>query len=666
MAAKAGRLQIQLDMQIAQLQRDLDKANRMIADSAGNWQKSFTSVFTGTLATDFFNKLSGAISQTITDLGDIADKSAALGDSAEMFQRLSYAADQSGVSMDAVVTASGKLQKQLGQIAQGEGKDAADALTRLGLSADDLRKLSTGEALVKVAGTLGTVADNAEKAATGAALLGKGWQTLMPLAAQGEAALTAMMKQANVASDEAVKAADEFGDSVAAMQGTTKTFIAEALAPLLPLLTKSAQEFVKVGGAAAGAADGVDRATSSARQLGETAASILHGLEGFRDVLNELQSASVQSFKGWQWPWEDDAPQKTNDLANAWSRMTNNFAGVKAAVSTTGEFFDAAKMAADAAAAAADAADKAEAAAKKEADAKAAAAKATAAKAKADAAAERALAKHNAEVEKAVRLNEQMFDAIMRNAGDVANRETDLINQRTLAIARYNGATAEELEIQRMRLEGATDTEIALAQQVQAWDMATEASATRQRELAENAAMYSDTLVSGFDDIFTSMTEGSAEAEDAVKRLIVQLIALWTTQQAMQALGFNSPTSWGFQGVAKGAAFDQRGMMPFALGGIVRSATPFTFGGGRAGVMGEAGPEAILPLGRDSAGRLGVRGGGVTVNVHNNNASQIGVEQRGQDINVIVDQVRGVIANDFARGGNIVTTAFEGAYGARR
>jgi hypothetical protein len=30
-------------------------------------------------------------------------------------------------------------------------------------------------------------------------------------------------------------------------------------------------------------------------------------------------------------------------------------------------------------------------------------------------------------------------------------------------------------------------------------------------------------------------------------------------------------------------------------------------GGGRTGVMGEAGPEAIMPLGRDAMGRLGVR-----------------------------------------------------------
>lgn len=55
----------------------------------------------------------------------------------------------------------------------------------------------------------------------------------------------------------------------------------------------------------------------------------------------------------------------------------------------------------------------------------------------------------------------------------------------------------------------------------------------------------------------------------------------------------------------------------FAKGGVVHGATAFAYGG-QAAVMGEAGPEAILPLSRGSDGRLGVRGGGgvqVTVNL---------------------------------------------------
>jgi len=79
-------------------------------------------------------------------------------------------------------------------------------------------------------------------------------------------------------------------------------------------------------------------------------------------------------------------------------------------------------------------------------------------------------------------------------------------------------------------------------------------------------------------------------------------------------------------------SFDSNGTFfsPYAKGGVVSSPslsaysgqivnrpTPFLFASG-AGIMGEAGPEAILPLKRGSDGKLGVQtggsNGGVTVN----------------------------------------------------
>jgi phage-related minor tail protein len=66
---------------------------------------------------------------------------------------------------------------------------------------------------------------------------------------------------------------------------------------------------------------------------------------------------------------------------------------------------------------------------------------------------------------------------------------------------------------------------------------------------------------------------------------------------------------------ANGGAFSQGRVMPFAKGGVVSSPTSFPMRGGR-GLMGEAGPEAIMPLARGPDGRLGVQaGGGRAVNV---------------------------------------------------
>jgi len=61
----------------------------------------------------------------------------------------------------------------------------------------------------------------------------------------------------------------------------------------------------------------------------------------------------------------------------------------------------------------------------------------------------------------------------------------------------------------------------------------------------------------------------------------------------------------GLIGSAKGNAFADGRLMPFAKGGVVNSPMLFPLKGG-AGLMGEAGPEAILPLKRGADGRLGV------------------------------------------------------------
>jgi phage-related minor tail protein len=72
---------------------------------------------------------------------------------------------------------------------------------------------------------------------------------------------------------------------------------------------------------------------------------------------------------------------------------------------------------------------------------------------------------------------------------------------------------------------------------------------------------------------------------------------------------------------AKGGVIQQQLPVPFASGGVIASPMTFPLAGGRMGLAGERGAEAIMPLTRGPDGRLGVaaQGGGngvaITFNV---------------------------------------------------
>lgn len=105
-------------------------------------------------------------------------------------------------------------------------------------------------------------------------------------------------------------------------------------------------------------------------------------------------------------------------------------------------------------------------------------------------------------------------------------------------------------------------------------------------------------------------------------------------------IGPTMPGSAPLTGAANGGVFSN---------GIYNSPTLFKFAkGGKFGVMGEAGPEAVMPLKRAPDGSLGVRADNansspVVVNVINNSNAQAKVEQRqtsqGMEIDVMIDQL---------------------------
>lgn len=122
---------------------------------------------------------------------------------------------------------------------------------------------------------------------------------------------------------------------------------------------------------------------------------------------------------------------------------------------------------------------------------------------------------------------------------------------------------------------------------------------------------------------------------------------------------------------ANGNVFDAAGVVPFANGGVVSRPTLFPFASG-VGLMGEAGPEAIMPLERGADGKLGIKavGGGVTVQIieapgRGGEVSQNRDASGTTFLKVFVEQIKGVIAGDITSGG-VVADALQGTYGLNR
>ena len=103
-------------------------------------------------------------------------------------------------------------------------------------------------------------------------------------------------------------------------------------------------------------------------------------------------------------------------------------------------------------------------------------------------------------------------------------------------------------------------------------------------------------------------------------------------------MGDTTTSGWTSTYAADGKVFGSNGIVPFARGGVVDSPTLFPFANG-AGLMGEAGPEAIIPLKRGRDGKLGVAGGGgtnIAVNVDATGSSAEGDTARSRELGGLI------------------------------
>ena len=263
-------------------------------------------------------------------------------------------------------------------------------------------------------------------------------------------------------------------------------------------------------------------------------------------------------------------------------------------------------------------------------------------------------------------------------------------------------ATAAQIPEIVARIKSSTDLYNAEVSGITKVFQANEGLKEQQKSLSDRQMAYTDLFKQGFkgmEDAIVEFTKtGKLSFSSMIDNFIEGLLRYELQQQQMallkgvggasglagmfmNAVGLNGFTNEaggrevaGSLGFAKGGAFDY-GIEAFAKGGmftnqIVDSPTLFKFAKG-TGLMGEAGPEAIMPLTRDNSGNLGVRtqGGGSNVEVVVNNYSTAKAETRettdsrgNRRVEVVVGEM---VAGEVSRTGSQTQQAFMNTFGTR-
>lgn len=143
------------------------------------------------------------------------------------------------------------------------------------------------------------------------------------------------------------------------------------------------------------------------------------------------------------------------------------------------------------------------------------------------------------------------------------------------------------------------------------------------RDLGNLERGFSGGLRKAFDGLVfdgRSLSDAFATLGEAMSRTVYSNAMKPVTDHfgGILAGGVNSLVS-SLMPFAAGGVFSQGRVTPFAKGGVVSGPTAFPMRGG-TGLMGEAGPEAIMPLARGADGSLGVKTQGaqavhVTMNI---------------------------------------------------
>ena len=234
---RAGAAYIELYTKDSRLVKGLAAASaRFKTFGAAVQSAGFKTVAAGTaLLTPFLSAV-----KHFASAGDALNKmSQRTGVSVEVLSELAYAAEQSGTDVETLEASLRKMQKQLVEAAGGS-KSAVAALSALGLSVNDLGRLSPDAQFRLIAERLSQIRNPAQRAALAMEVFGKSGTQLLPLMADGARGIRQLEAEARdlglTMRAEDAEAATRLGDAFTALWKTVLSVarvVGSALAPLL-------------------------------------------------------------------------------------------------------------------------------------------------------------------------------------------------------------------------------------------------------------------------------------------------------------------------------------------------------------------------------------------------------------------------------------------------
>ena len=239
----------------------------------------------------------------VEKLGNTADK---LGVSFEFIQVLEEAGNRSGVSIESVSSAFGKLQKTLAG-ADEESKAATESLTKLGVSFADLENLSPEEQIRLIGEKLQGIEDPAKRTAAAMQIFGKSGADLLPFFAQLGPAASDIERLGGALTAIDRGRIDDFGAGIDAL-GVASSRLGELL--LLP--------FVGLGeGIAQGSAEFLGGINAIVGPIGDVLEPILSGLGSAIEIVGVLLGGAGRSIGALLAP--------IGDFVQAWGGMNDVF-----------------------------------------------------------------------------------------------------------------------------------------------------------------------------------------------------------------------------------------------------------------------------------------------------------------------------------------------------